>query len=121
MATPTNADETIVWRIVVESQKALDDVQKFRQEINAMKENLKRISEETGQSFDIVAKSLKATFSEESKKYISQIREEMKFLNTTIREQQALLKERPLSPTTNVAESTQIINESKASLLAYKN
>ena len=99
MATPTNADETIIWRIVVETQKSFDDTQKLRQEIDAMKETMKRTAKETGQSFREVATSLKLAFSEESKKRIREIREEMQELRKSVQEYNRLLKETPPSPT----------------------
>src|SRR3990172_3669812 len=99
MATPTNADETIIWRIVVETQKSFDDTQKLRQEIDAMKETMKRTAKETGQSFREVATSLKLAFSEESKKRIREIRDEMQELKKSVQEYNRLLKETPPSPT----------------------
>src|SRR3990172_9807388 len=98
MATPTNADETIIWRIVVETQKSFDDTQKLRQEIDAMKETMKRTAKETGQSFREVATSLKLAFSEESKKRIREIREEMQELRASVQAYNKLLKETPPSP-----------------------
>ena len=98
MALPTGNEETIIWRIVAETQEAMMRTKAFRQLVDETKETLRKTSEETGQSFKVVGTALKLAFSEESKERIREIREEMQGLSASVKAYNTILKEKIPSP-----------------------
>lgn len=65
MALPSGNDEQIIlWRLVVETKEAQDDIEVFLQQVQSLKDYLVQLNKEQGTAFDSISRSLKRSLKE---------------------------------------------------------
>ena len=85
MALPGNDnEETLLWKLVVRTQDAIKDVEDFRKRVDELKVKLKEISAESGETFNVIAKSIRKSL----QKGVNDAKTSLKDLQATLKDLQ---------------------------------
>lgn len=85
MALPDNSVEELIYRITVESEQALRNIGEFRSQVDAMKAEMKKTAQETGESFNAIAASMRKSLKDDSETTIQGFKEQIKQAQESLR------------------------------------